>query len=129
MMTARKTLFGALALFALSACAGQGPQGASPRSQPAQITIENESSNTVDVFIVYHDQTFRVDQVFPASTSTATMPRFVLPTGSIRALVDPVASTYAYLSDPVEFVGGENFLLTIEDDLSLSSFVPVGGGR
>ncbi len=131
MFAARRTIVAALALFSLSACAGkgQGPQGATPRSQPTEITIENNSTNTVDVFIVYHDQTFRVDQVFSLTTETASMPRFIVPPASVRALVDPVGPTYAYLSDPVEFVGNENFLLTIEDDLALSSFVPVGGDR
>jgi hypothetical protein len=117
-----------LAVFALPACGGQGqkPQSAAPAAPATEITIENNSFSTVDVFIVYNDQTFRVDQVFGVSTATVRMPRFVAPTGSIRALVDPLGSTYAYLSDPVSYLGNENFRLRIEEDLALSSFVPVG---
>lgn len=115
-----------LAALALSACGGQGqPENATPSAEPTQITILNHSFFTVDIFIIYNDQTFRVDQVFGASTKTVRMPRFVAPTGSIRVLVDPVGRSQAYLSDPVAYVGNEDFRLSIEESLDLSSFIPV----
>jgi hypothetical protein len=118
---------GLFAAFILPACGGQGgpPQSPAPTAEPTQITIVNNSFSTVDVFIVYNDQTFRVDQVFGGSTVTVRMPRFVAPTGSIRALVDPIGTTYAYLSDPVAYMGNEDFRLTIEETLDLSSFIPL----
>ncbi len=116
-----------LTVLALMACAkaGEEPQPPAPTAEPTQVTIENNSFQTVDVFIVYNSQTFRLDQVFGGSTVTVTMPRFVAPNGDIRALVDPLGSVYAYLSDPVAYMGNEDFRLTIEESLELSSFIPV----
>ena len=131
MSKVRGFLTGLVFTLMLSACGGHGnqPQNATPAANTARITIENNSSSTADIFIVYSDQAFRVEQVFGGSTTTVTMPRFVAPTGSIRVLVDPIGSTSAYLSDPVSYRGNEDFRLTIEETLYLSNFVPVARRR
>ena len=131
MSKVRGSLMGIVCAFVLSSCGGQGkgPQNAVPAAESAQITIVNNSFSTADIFIVYNNQNFRVEQVFGGSTTTVRMPRFVAPTGSVRALVDPVGSTFAYLSDPVSYLGNEDFRLTIEETLDLSSFIPVNRKR
>jgi hypothetical protein len=122
-----RTLGAALfTILAVQGCSATGarPNRPEPTGNPTQITIDNQSFSTIDVFIVYQDQTYRVDQVFGGQTVTEPMPAFVEPTGSIRVLVDPIGSFGAYLSDPVSYLGNEDFTLTVKDPLDLSTFVP-----
>ena len=128
----KPTALGA-ALFAVLAIQGCSASGAGlnrpePKAGPTEITIDNQSLSTIDVYVVYNDQTYRVDQVFGGQKVTEKMPEFVAPLGSIRALVDPFASTYAYLSDPVVYQSDENFTLTVREPLQFSTFMPYGNG-
>jgi hypothetical protein len=116
-------LFVGLAVQGCSA-SGARPNRPEPETGPTEITIDNQSLSTADIFIVYQDQTYRVDQIFGGQKATEEMPHFVAPTGSVRALVDPIGGVYAYLSDPVSYLGDEDFTLTIREPLELSTFVP-----
>jgi hypothetical protein len=122
----RHHAFGLLAALTLLACGGPGqrPQGAVPAPPVTRIFVQNHTFATVDVFIVYHDQKFRAGQVFGGSSTTLTMPPFVEPNGSVQVLADPLGTTSAYLSNPVAYLGSEDFRLTIQEQLDLSSFIP-----
>jgi hypothetical protein len=122
-----RTLGAALfVVLAVQGCSATGarPNRPEPEAGPTEITIDNQSLSTVDVFIVYQDQTYRVDQIFGGQTVTEEMPLFVAPRGTIRALVDPFGSSVAYLSDPVSYLGDEDFTLTVREPLEFSTFMP-----
>jgi hypothetical protein len=126
-MSKPSTLGAALfAVLAIQGCSASGTRlnRPEPKAGPSEITIDNQSLSTVDVYVVYNDQTYRVDQVFGGQKVTEEMPKFVAPQGSIRVLVDPFASYSAYLSDPVPYLSDENFTLTVREPLQFSTFLP-----
>lgn len=130
-MSTLRTMGAALfVVLAVQGCSASNarPNRPEPEAGPTEITIDNQSLSTADVYVVYQDQTYRLDQVFGGQQTTEEMPHFVAPTGSIRVLVDPIGSFSAYLSDPVSYLGNEDFTLTIREPLDLSTFVPYQKG-
>jgi hypothetical protein len=120
------TSFLLASLLSLPACAGStyGTQNVSPESSAHFVQIENDGLLDANVYIVIDEQLQHLDFVTGMQQDTVRIPRGVVPGMELRALVDPVGSSAAYLSEPVPYSGTQDFALMIANNLALTSFYP-----
>jgi hypothetical protein len=114
-------------LLFLPACAGSTSDtqsGAYPELSPHFVRIENDGSLDADVYLVAGNETRHLDLVASFQEKTVRIPPVVVPGMEIRILVDPIGSPEAYLSDPMEYSGTDDYQLRIDNDLELTSFYP-----
>ena len=95
-----------------------------PERMTNYIHIDNDGTLDADVYVVSGGQAWRLDLVTALQQATVRMPIAVTPGMEIRALVDPIGSFGAYLSDPLQYTGDEDYELRIASSLPLTSFYP-----
>lgn len=97
------------------------PAAASPARQGAMVKVESHSWTDVSVFAERRGVRTRLGTVVAMRTTTLRLPAWLLGDVPIAFVVDPVGAAAVQVSDAVVVRPGQRVVLTVEQELALSS--------
>jgi hypothetical protein len=116
-------VLGATALGSCGLFRQEAPEGpAVGRAEPATVTVTNLHWGPVTISVVGGGRSYRLGGMSTNQTETFTLPGTMASGGeTVRFTVDPIGATYRYVSDPIFAGPGAEIILTIQNNLQLST--------
>lgn len=122
-------LRGAIAVLAVSmAMGGCGPAasgpnaGPSPAAQRSTVMVQNHNWSDVRVYLIYGQQRIRLGLVNSMRTEVFRVPiTYARTGGTLRLMVQPMASNQVYLSESLQLYRGQQANLTVHNHLAISN--------
>ena len=105
----------------LASCRPPGAPAVAPSRQGAAVKVESHSWTDVSVFAERRGVRTRLGTVVAMRTTTLRLPGWLLGDVPIAFVVDPVGGAAVQVSDAVVVRPGQRVLLTLEQELALSS--------
>jgi hypothetical protein len=102
----------------------EGPDGpeVGTRSQPPVVLVTNHHWGTVTISAVRGGRSIRLGNLNTNQTERFELPRaFGTGTESVQFAVDPIGATYTYVSEMVYAGPGSEIVLTVHNNLNLST--------
>jgi len=94
------------------------------RSEPTTVTVTNLYWGPVTVSVIGGGRSLRLGGMSTNQTETFTLPAAIGSGGeSIFFTVDPIGATYRYVSDSIFAGPGAEIILTIQNNLPLSTVI------
>ena len=124
----RRTLVIAGTAAAAGACAAGGGGGggsAADAMSTAVVTVENRNWSDINVRVARDGTTSqkRLGTVTSMTEERFTLPRWLLAGASaIRLIADPIGSTDAFVTEPIQVSADQTITWTVEANLDLSSW-------
>lgn len=113
--TLRRIVLATMTAVGLSACGGsQSDPGVNPDNAPAILKVENQSQETMTIFVLRSGTRMRLGTVNPGSTQTFQMARTLyLGAPRIRIVADPLGRTRNSVSEEFDVRPGEEIVMRI----------------
>jgi hypothetical protein len=102
---------------ATSGADAPGPFTTGPRA-----TIRNYNWLDVTIYVVRGGARSRLGIVNGQDSRTFLLPKALMPTGTVRLMVDPIAASGRYVSDEITVSPGQVVELTVMPSLGMSTF-------
>jgi hypothetical protein len=112
----------------LAGCAHGAGSGAQPAPAPGPedevlLDVTNNTWSDLDVFVYAGTNRARVGTVVSMGTSHVSLSPNILGSGSVQIRAEPIGHGTPFTSDPIDVQRGERIRLTVEHQVSNSSWV------
>lgn len=125
-MRPARLLAPALALLLVAGCARNRADEGQPAPEggpQALLEVHNNTWSDADVFVYAGTQRIRLGTVVSLGSTHATLPPDALGLGSIQVRIQPIGGGTAYTTDRIDIRPGDRIRLTVEKQVSLSTWV------
>ena len=120
-MTVRCSL-GIALLFTGIACSSRSAREAPFPTGRTTVTVINHNTLDMHMYAISGSQMNSLGMVHSLSRATWELPAHVAASGDVRILADPIGQRASFLTDRIVFTPGDEVEVTLENNLSLSSY-------
>jgi hypothetical protein len=99
-----------------------GADAPDPVTPEPRATIRNYNWRDVTIYLVRGPTRTRLGFVNAHDSRTFVLPRALMPTGTVRLMVDPIAASGGYVSDEITVSPGQVVELAVMPYLGMSTF-------
>lgn len=126
-MISKPALTGLLTLLAATFACGRERTAQASELQSADeavLTVTNDYLNDIAVYAVRAGTKTRIATVYGFKTETIPIKNSMLSgAGTVRLLIEPLATGRAHLTEPITVLPGDSVQLTVRNPINLSSVV------